>query len=214
VSSAGSTSPAADAAEVLAGLRTLPGGRHLVGIRHQVHDEPDPRWLLREDVGRGPRAVADAGLAFDLLARPRELPAALEVARRLPELRLVVDRAVKPPIASEALEPWAGLLAPLAGHKQVVCKVSGLVTEADWRRWRVNDLVPYVSRLVDWFGPERLLFGSDWPVCLLAAGYDQVVAAYARSLGGLAALAGSARGAYPLASDRSPSALRQENAGS
>jgi L-fucono-1,5-lactonase len=125
VSSAGSTSPAADAAEVLAGLRTLPGGRHLVGIRHQVHDEPDPRWLLREDVGRGPRAVADAGLAFDLLARPRELPAALEVARRLPELRLVVDRAVKPPIASEALEPWAGLLAPLAGHKQVVCKVSG-----------------------------------------------------------------------------------------
>ena len=179
---------APDVAPVLAELGESP---HLVGIRHQVHDEPDPAWLLRDDVLHGLAAVRDAGLVYDLLVRPRELPAALEVARRIPELRLVIDHAAKPPIAGGELEPWRTLMAPFADLEQVSCKVSGLVTEADWERWQADDLVPYVSHLVEWFGTERLLFGSDWPVCLLVASYDEVVEAYAHAVGDLRRLAGS-----------------------
>jgi L-fuconolactonase len=186
---------APDVAAALAELCESPG---LVGIRHQVHDEPDPAWLLRDDVRRGLRAVQDAGLAYDLLVRPRELPAALEVARAFPELRLVIDHAAKPPVASGELEPWAGRMAPFAELEHVSCKVSGLVTEANWERWSAADLVPYVSRLAAWFGPERLLFGSDWPVCLLAASYDEVVAAYGDALGGLAQPSAAAERTYRL----------------
>ena len=171
---------APDVAAVLAELGESP---HLVGIRHQVHDEPDPAWLLRREVLRGLAAVRDAGLAYDLLIRSRELPAALELAHRLPELRLVIDHAAKPPVATGELEPWCTLMAPFAGLEHVSCKVSGLVTEADWELWEPDDLVPYVSRLAEWFGAERLLFGSDWPVCLLAASYDEVVAACEHALG-------------------------------
>lgn len=151
----------------------------LVGVRHQVHDEADPAWLLREDVRRGLRAVERAGLAYDLLVRARELPAALEIARAFPGLRLVIDHLAKPTIAAGELEPWASRMAPFAELEHVSCKVSGLVTEADWERWRPADLEPYLARAADWFGDERLLFGSDWPVCLLAASYDDVVRAYA-----------------------------------
>ena len=166
----------------LAALRDRPGGRALVGVRHQVHDEPDPDWLLRDRVLDGLAAVAAAGLVYDLLVRERELPAARVVAERLPELTLVVDHLAKPRIREGATEPWAGDLAALARHPNVACKVSGLVTEADWDAWTPTQLVPYVRHAVDVFGPERLLFGSDWPVCLLAAGYDQVVAATAEAL--------------------------------
>jgi L-fuconolactonase len=186
---------APDVAALLAELGESP---HLVGVRHQVHDEPDPAWLLRDDVQRGVAAVEAAGLAYDLLVRPRELPAALEVARRFPELRLVIDHAAKPPVASGELEPWRALMAPFAGLEHVSCKVSGLVTEADWGRWELDDLVPYVSRLVEWFGTERLLFGSDWPVCLLAASYDEVVAACEHVLGDLAPLGRTAAQVYRL----------------
>ena len=185
---------ARDVGSVLAELGENP---HLVGIRHQAHDEPDPAWLLRDDVLRGLAAVRDAGLAYDLLVRPRELPAALEVARRLPGLRLVIDHAAKPPVASGKLEPWRTLMAPLAGLEQVSCKVSGLVTEADRERWTPDDLVPYVTYLVEWFGEGRLLFGSDWPVCLLAATYDEVVAACEHALGDLAPLGANSRACVP-----------------
>ena len=161
--------------DVLAALGSSPGGERLVGIRHQVHDEPDPDWLLRADVRRGLRAVADAGLAFDLLVRPRELPAALRVTRELPDLRFVVDHLAKPPIRERALEPWASLISPFTSLDNVWCKVSGLVTEADWQAWRVEDLGPYVRHAIDVFTPARLMFGSDWPVCLLAAPYVRVV---------------------------------------
>ena len=163
-------------ADTLAELREGPGGRRLVGIRHQVHDEPDPQWLLRDDVRRGLRAVAEAGLAYDLLVRTRELPAAVAVARALPQLRFVVDHIAKPPIASGELEPWAERMAELARLEHVSCKLSGIVTEAEWRSWRPEDVGPYVSRVTEWFGDERLIFGSDWPVCTLAASYDAVVA--------------------------------------
>jgi L-fuconolactonase len=179
-------------ADVLNELRDGPGGDRLVGIRHQVHDEPDPEWLLRPDVGRGLRAVRDAGLAYDLLVRSRELPAALEIVRQVPNLRFVIDHLAKPPIAAGGIEPWATLLAGFREQANVAAKVSGLVTEADWATWQPADLAPYVDRALETFGPDRLLFGSDWPVCLLAAPYVDVMRT-TRSL--LADLADAERGA-------------------
>ncbi|HEY8869343.1 MAG TPA: amidohydrolase family protein [Candidatus Limnocylindrales bacterium] len=174
-------------AEQIARLRDLKGGGRLVGIRHQAHDEPDPEWLIRADVMRGLHAVEQAGLVFDLLVRTRELPAALSVASTLPGLRFVVDHIAKPPIASGALEPWAGRLRPLGERPNVMCKVSGMVTEADLSTWTTDDLRPYVDVVLEVFGPDRLMFGSDWPVCLLAATYAQVVDATRELLGDLSA---------------------------
>ncbi|WP_103337421.1 amidohydrolase family protein [Amycolatopsis sp. CA-126428] len=147
----------------------------LAGIRHQVEGEPDDDWLLRPEVVAGLSTVAAAGLAFDLLVRPTQLPAAAEVALRLPQLRLVLDHAAKPPIAAGDWEPWASGVAALAARENVVCKLSGLVTEADWSGWEVGHLRRYVDHVLDVFGPERLLFGSDWPVCELAASYELVL---------------------------------------
>ncbi|MDS0138066.1 MULTISPECIES: amidohydrolase family protein [unclassified Amycolatopsis] len=161
------------AADVADRLAALDGP--LVGVRHQVENEPDDDWLLRPEVLAGLSAVAAAGLAFDLLVRPSQLPAAAEVALRLPQLRLVLDHAAKPPIATGEWEPWASGVAALAGRENVVCKLSGLVTEADWTGWEVGHLRRYVDHVLDVFGPERLLFGSDWPVCELAASYEVVL---------------------------------------
>ncbi|WP_055711226.1 amidohydrolase family protein [Streptomyces torulosus] len=167
------TSP--EVADTLAGLREGPGGEHLVGVRHQVQGEPDPRWLTRPDVLRGLAAVADAGLVYDLLVKPHQLPAAVEAARRLPRLTFVLDHLAKPPVASGELEPWAGEIRRLAALPNTVCKLSGLVTEADWDTWRVADLQPYAATVLDAFGPDRLMFGSDWPVCRLASDYREVL---------------------------------------
>ena len=174
---------APDVAEQLAALRAGPGGAKLVGIRHQVHDEADPGWLLRDDVRRGLAAVGDAGLAYDLLVRARELPAALATVRDLPEMRFVVDHLAKPPIISGATAEWAARLAPLAAYPNAFCKLSGMVTEADWKRWTVHDLAPYVLRVLGWFGPERCVFGSDWPVCLVAGSYSRVIEACRQAIG-------------------------------
>jgi L-fuconolactonase len=181
-----------DPAEEIAALRALPGGDRLVGIRHQVHDEPDPEWLARSDVRHGIRAVTDAGLVYDLLVRSRELPAALDVARSGPDGRFVVDHIAKPAIASGEIEPWASLVRPFRELENVACKISGMVTEASWASWQTRDLRPYVDLVLETFGPRRVLFGSDWPVCLLAASYERVVAT-AREL--LEALSGSERDA-------------------
>jgi L-fuconolactonase len=173
---------APDVADALAALQAAPGGGTLVGIRHQVHDEPDPAWLLREEVLRGLAAVADAGLVYDLLVRERELPAARAAAERLPQLGLVVDHLAKPRIREAVTAPWAGELAAIARLPNVTCKLSGLVTEAAWDAWTPAQLVPYVRIAVEAFGPARLLFGSDWPVCLLAAAYGEVLAAAEEAL--------------------------------
>jgi L-fuconolactonase len=173
---------APDVADALAALKAVAGGEALVAIRHQAHDEPDPGWLVRDEVLRGLGAVAAAGLAYDLLVRERELPAALAAVERLPQLGFVVDHLAKPRIREGVTEPWAGRLGALARHPNVSCKVSGLVTEADWASWTPTQLAPYVRHAVEAFGPERLLFGSDWPVCLLAAGYAEVVAAAEEAL--------------------------------
>ncbi|HWO62911.1 MAG TPA: amidohydrolase family protein [Umezawaea sp.] len=174
---------APDVAESLAGLAEVRGGSWLRGIRHQVQGEPDPEWLCRKDVWRGLTAVGRAGLVYELLTLPRQLPAARRTAAALPNVRFVVDHCSKPPIASGDLAEWAEPIRSLAAHDNVTCKVSGLVTEADWGRWTVEDLRPCFEVVLDAFGPERLMFGSDWPVCLLAAEYADVVAA-ARELTG------------------------------
>jgi L-fuconolactonase len=169
----------------VADLRNGQGGHHLVGARHQVHDEDDPDWLLRHEVQHGLRELADAGLAYDLHVRARELPAALRTARAQPSLRLVIDHIAKPPIREGEMEEWARTMAPFAGLDNVYCKLSGMVTEADCTTWRPADLVPYVERVLDWFGEDRVMFGSDWPVCLLAASYGEVMGAPDGALGNL-----------------------------
>ncbi|MGW5661710.1 amidohydrolase family protein [Streptomyces sp. NPDC003758] len=166
------TSP--DVADTLARLRELPGGSYLRGIRHQVQGEADPEWLLRPDVRRGLAAVADAGLVYDLLVLPHQLPACVKAAESLPELTFVLDHLGKPPIASGTLEPWASRIRALAALPNTVCKLSGMVTEADWKTWRVEDLRPCTDTVLEAFGPSRLMFGSDWPVCTLAATYADV----------------------------------------
>jgi L-fuconolactonase len=173
---------AGDVAETIHGIIDGPRGSHLVGVRHQVHDEPDPDWLLRSDVLDGLRAVEECGLAFDLLVRQREMPAALELARRLPGLRLVLDHMGKPRIVDGDVEPWRSLVTGFHNAENVVCKVSGLITEADWSSWRVEHLSPFVGVAVEVFGPDRLMFGSDWPVCLLAGSYADVYEAAVRTL--------------------------------
>ena len=172
--------------------------------RHQVHDEPDPDWLLHPDVRRGLAAIEAADLAYDLLVRSRELPAALIVAREMAGLRFVIDHLAKPPIRSGRTEPWASLLRPFGELPNVSCKLSGLVTEADPKTWQVADLAPFVEIALETFGPSRLLFGSDWPVCLLAASYEDVVAAARDLTAGLSAaeraevFGGAAEAAYRL----------------
>ncbi|MEV0996049.1 amidohydrolase family protein [Nonomuraea sp. NPDC050202] len=183
-------------------LAALPEG--LVGVRHGVQSEADPAWLNRPDVRRGLAAVADAGLAYDLLTLPHQLQAAIDTVSALPELTFVLDHLSKPPIAAGELEPWRGRILELAARPNVFCKLSGMVTEADWDSWRTSDLRPYAETVLEAFGPERVMFGSDWPVCLLAAGYDQVVSAADELCAGLSeseraeVFAGTARRAYKL----------------
>jgi L-fuconolactonase len=164
-----------DVTENLDALRAGTGGELLAGIRHLVQAEPDPAWLNRPDVRRGLAAVAHAELVYDLLTVPHQLPAALDTVRALPGLTFVLDHISKPPIASGEREPWATRLRELAAEPNVFCKLSGMVTEADRGSWTTTDLRPYADVVLDAFGPSRVMFGSDWPVCLLAADYHQLV---------------------------------------
>ncbi|GAA3485247.1 amidohydrolase family protein [Streptomyces yanii] len=166
---------APDVADALARLREQPGGDRLVGIRHQVQEEPDPHWLLRPDVRRGLLAVAASGLAYDLVVKPHQLRAAVAAAAGLTGLTFVLDHLGKPPIATGALDPWSNDLRKLAALPNTVCKLSGLLTEAVPGSWRIEDLQPYVETALEAFGPQRLLFGSDWPVSTLEADYSEVV---------------------------------------
>ncbi|GAB2909184.1 amidohydrolase family protein [Streptomyces mayteni] len=172
-------------AERLAALREGPGGELLVGVRHLVQGEPDARWLCRPDVRRGLAAVAAAGLAYDLLVLPHQLPAALDTVRALPGLTFVLDHLAKPPIAAGSRQPWARLIGELAVEPNVYAKLSGLVTEADHATWTVAALRPYAETALTAFGTGRLMFGSDWPVCLLAASYAEVVGATEELTAGL-----------------------------
>jgi L-fuconolactonase len=195
---------APDVADQIARLRELPGGDRLAGLRHLVQDEPDPDWLDRADVRRGLRALASAGLVYDLLVRPAQLPAAIRVARDLPEVSFVLDHGGKPDIARGQYEPWASLVGALAACPNVAGKLSGLVTEAG-PHWSAAQISPYASYLIDSFGPRRLMVGSDWPVCTLAASYggvlDLAVSLLTSRLGAAdvaAVLAGNAQATYRL----------------
>ncbi|WP_224275047.1 amidohydrolase [Streptomyces sp. LS1784] len=166
---------ARDVVDRIAALRELPGGERLVGIRHQVQEEPDANWLLRQDVRRGLLAVAEAGLVYDLVVKPHQLPASVTAAAGLTGLTFVLDHLGKPPIATGVIDQWAADLRCLAALPNTVCKLSGMVAEAAPGTWRAENIAPYADTALEAFGPHRLLFGSDWPVCTLQASYREVV---------------------------------------
>ena len=174
-------------ADAWALLRARPESAMLVGLRHDLHAEPDPEWLLRPAVRRGLALVRDGGFALDLGAGRRELPACLRTARDFPDLRIVLDHTAEPPAASpDGIDAWAAALEPLAREPNVWCKlVAGLALPAGpGRSWDPAGLRPYVERIVERFGEDRVVFGSGWPVCLLAGSYAQVRAALEAALGG------------------------------
>jgi len=152
------------------------GHEKFVVVRHVVQDEPDPRFLLGEDFVRGVRALHQFGLVYDLLVYPNQLPAAVGLASQLPEQSFVLDHLAKPLVRSGEIKPWRRDIEALARHPNVSCKLSGLVTEAAWRAWKRADFTPYLDVALAAFGPQRLMFGSDWPVCLLSGEYAEVVA--------------------------------------
>lgn len=148
----------------------------IVGIRHQVHDEPDETWLLREEVIRGLHELARRNLTYDLLVRPQHLKYIPMLSEKVPGLKMVVDHIAKPNIDEEKIEPWASDIAAVAKIPNIYCKISGMVTEAGTNTWTVAKIQSYVKHIIDHFGYNRIMFGSDWPVCLLAASYDEVLA--------------------------------------
>lgn len=170
--------------DTVASLRSVPAGRWLVGIRHQVQSEYDD-WLAQPDVIRGLGILGDADLVYDLLGTSRHLPAAIEAVRACPETRFVLNHIGNPPIVDAGLQPWADRVWALGELPNVWCKLSGMITNADHRDWTPGQLRPYVEHVIEVFGEDRVMFGSDWPVCLLAGDYDRVVDALERCIGGL-----------------------------
>jgi L-fuconolactonase len=146
----------------------------LCGVRHVVQDEPDDQFMLHEDFLRGLAALWAYGLTYDILIFPRHLPVACQVAAHFPDQPFVLDHIAKPFIRDRVIDPWAEGIQRLAAFPNVYCKASGLVTEADWQRWLPADLRPYLDIVFEAFGPERIMFGSDWPVCTLAGTYAEV----------------------------------------
>jgi L-fuconolactonase len=194
-----------DVGEQVDRLRERPSGAWLAGIRSPVQDKPDPGWLTRPAVLAGLREVARRDLVYDLLIRAHQLEAALAAVTHVPDGRYVLDHLAKPAIASGGWEPWASGLARLAARGNVSAKLSGLVTEASWSTWSTSDLRPYAEHALAAFGPDRLVFGSDWPVCTLAAPYGRVIAATEKLVDGLstteqaAVMGGTAATVYGLA---------------
>jgi L-fuconolactonase len=156
-------------------LRACAEHPKFVGVRHVVQDEPEPRFLLGESFLHGIGKLTTFGLTYDLLLYPQQLPAAAEFVGRFPEQPFVLDHLAKPRIKAGELDPWRHDLEALAAHGNVLCKLSGLVTEAAWQGWKRADFTPYLEVALETFSPERLMFGSDWPVCTLAAGYADVI---------------------------------------
>ncbi len=160
---------------VEAELEKFSSREKFVGVRHVVHDEPDDEFMLRPDFLRGLGKLHRYGMTYDLLLFPKHLPIAVKVVQKFPEQPFVLDHIAKPFIKEGILRPWYRQIAQLAAFSNVYCKVSGMVTEAAWRAWRARDFRPYLDIVFDAFGENRLMFGSDWPVCLLAADYVEVV---------------------------------------
>src|SRR5690348_4432340 len=146
----------------------------LRGFRHIAQSEPDDRFLAREDFVKGVAQLRPFGFTYDILVYPKQLAAAIDLVSQLPEQRFVVDHLAKPEVKSGKTSPWAEQIREIAQNKNVFCKISGLVTEANWKQWKPGDFNPYLDVIFNAFGADRLMFGSDWPVCLLAATYGQV----------------------------------------
>ena len=147
----------------------------LVGVRHVVQAEPDDEFLLRPDFLRGIAVLREFELTYDILIFPRHLPVAVEFVSRFPEQRFVLDHLAKPFIKAQTSEPWATHIRELAKFPNVFCKLSGMVTEADWKAWKFEHLKPYLEIAWEAFGPDRLMIGSDWPVCRVAGEYSQII---------------------------------------
>jgi len=159
--------------EIALQLKDLAANPKLVGLRHIVQVEPDDRFLLRPDFLRGIAALEQFDLAYDILIYARHLPVAIEFVKQFPRQRFVLDHMAKPPIKMKEIDLWADGIRRLSAFPNVYCKMSGLVTEADWQHWTRDDIAPYLEVVFDSFGPDRLMIGSDWPVCLVAASYAQ-----------------------------------------
>jgi L-fuconolactonase len=167
-------------------LEVLTANPKFKGVRHLVESEPADDWLVQPTVLKGLRVLEKHRVSYDLLVHTRHLKHVKTVAEAFPNLRLVIDHMAKPPIASGEIAAWASALKEVAGYANVSCKLSGLVTEADWTSWTTEALRPYLERALEFFGPKRMMFGSDWPVCLLASSYAQVLESFQSLLADLA----------------------------
>ena len=156
-------------------LRRLAAHPRLRGVRHVVQDEPDERFMLRPEFIRSIATLAQFRLTYDILIYARQLPAAVELVQRFPQQRFVLDHIGKPEIRDRHISVWRDGMRALAAHRNVSCKLSGMVTEADWRGWKPSDFAGYLDVVFDCFGPQRLMIGSDWPVCTLAGSYGDVM---------------------------------------
>lgn len=152
-------------------LERLAARPKLKGVRHVVQDEPDDNFILREDINAGVSALNRASLVYDILIFERHLPQAIAFVDRHPDQPFVLDHVAKPRITTGEISPWKERIAELARRPNICCKLSGMVTEADWGNWTEEQLQPYMETVLEAFGPSRLMFGSDWPVCLLATEY-------------------------------------------
>jgi L-fuconolactonase len=151
------------------------GHEYRVGIREVAHDLPDADFLMRPQVIKNVRELGKRGYAYDLFTKTPHMHAAIELVKEAPETQFVIDHISKPMIGEGVMEPWAELMKTLASFPNTVCKISGMTTEAKWDSWKTNDFRPYTDLLLEIFGPSRLMFGSDWPVSLLASTYQEVV---------------------------------------
>ena len=156
-------------------LKSLAQNPRLMGIRHIVQSEPDDRFLMQPDFLRGISVLEEFDLAYDILIYTKHLPVTAEFVERFPRQRFVLDHLAKPPIKSARIDSWADVIMRLAEFPNVFCKLSGLVTEADWQHWTPEQIVPFLDAAFEAFGPDRLMIGSDWPVCLVAASYAQTI---------------------------------------
>ena len=148
----------------------------LAGFRHVVQSEPDNNFMLREDFKRGIGALSKYDFTYDILIFPTQMQAARQIVEAFPDQKFVIDHLAKPYIEKRQLEPWKSTMKAIGQSENAYCKISGMVTEANWQNWQYDDFVPYMEVVMEAFGPDRVMFGSDWPVCLLAATYDKVKA--------------------------------------
>jgi L-fuconolactonase len=160
--------------DLQAQLEEFSSDPHFCGVRHILQSEPDDEYMLRKDFLRGISSLAGFDLVYEILIFQRHLPAAVKLVEQFPDQPFILDHLAKPLIKDGILTPWTADIQKLAQYPNVMCKLSGMVTEADWQHWQQDDFAPYIEAVFEAFGANRILYGSDWPVCLLAGSYQQV----------------------------------------